>query len=156
MLLAFWIPVPLASVILCCLQVDRQPSDKSRRKKGNKSTWILRRCIDRMTAYWAPHTPMHEKTPKEGNGQPTKGVEVKEDDKRLSSWCWSRSRVASLHCPLSSPAVLFQWRTDCNLHPCHVAWGGVEFICLLHKLEVLTIGELDLNRFHGFNLSLIC
>jgi len=77
MLLVFWIPVPLATVILCCLQVDRQPCTKSRRKKGNKSTWILRRCRDRLTAYWAPHTPMHEKTPKEGNGQPPKGVGVK-------------------------------------------------------------------------------
>ena len=56
---------------------DRQPCTKSRRKKGNKSTWILRRCRARLTAYWAPHTPMHEKTPKEGNGQPPKGVGVK-------------------------------------------------------------------------------
>ena len=54
-----------------------QPSDKSRRKKRNISLLILRRCIDRMTAYWAPPTPMHEKTPKDGNGQPPKGVGVK-------------------------------------------------------------------------------
>ena len=54
-----------------------QPFDKSRRKKRNISLLILRRCIDRMTAYWAPPTPMHEKTPKDGNGQPPKGVGVK-------------------------------------------------------------------------------
>ena len=75
--------------------------------------------------------------------KPTKGAGVKEDDKRLSSWCWSRSRVASLQSLLSSPTVLFQRVTKGNLHPCHVARCGVEFVCLLHQLEILLIGELD-------------
>ena len=70
MLLAFWIPVPPVNL-------DWFQCTKSRRKKGNISLLILRRCRARLTAYWAPHTPMHEKTPKEGNGQPPKGVRVK-------------------------------------------------------------------------------
>ena len=78
----------------------------------------------------------------------------KEDVKRLSSWCWSRSRVASLHCPLSSPTVLFRWVTYSDLHPCHIAWRCMIPISLFHELKILLIRELDLNRFHGFSLLL--
>ena len=87
-------------------------------------------------------TPCMKKPPRKAM-KPTKGAGVKEDDKRLSSWCWSRSRVASLHSPLSSPTVLFQRVTQCNLHPCHIARCGVEFVGVLHQLEILLIGELD-------------
>lgn len=114
MLLAFWMPVPLASVILCCLQVDRQPSDKSRRKKGNKSIWILRRCIAQEGWIWVPPTPRHVipcyfniENPQGRQWRATQGDWNKEDGKRLSSWCWSRSRVTSQYCPLSSPTVLY-------------------------------------------------
>ena len=48
--------------------------EKEKRKQIDMDTTAMH---GRLTAYWAPHTPMHEKTPKEGNGQPPKGVGVK-------------------------------------------------------------------------------
>ena len=120
-------------------------------------------AVRKWADFGAPVPPAHvipcyfniEKPPRT-EWRTVQGGEVKEDDKRLSSWCWSRSRVASLHCPLSSPTVLFQRVTNCNLHPCHVGRCCVEFVCLLHQLEILLIGELDWNRFHAFNLLLRC